>query len=65
MPVEVLRERVEGNPLSDQLEIVANDELSVAVSCRLKADPVVAFWVPGLLTVTALVRFQVKLADPV
>ena len=64
-PVDTLMARPAGRPDTDHVEMVAVDELSEAALTRAEmAEPDTLVWVPGLVTVTTLVTFQVKVADP-
>jgi len=47
----------------DEMEAV--DEDVVAESVRDSDEPEVLVWVPGLVTVTMLLTFQLNVADPV
>ena len=65
-PVEVLNDSPAGMPVSDHEVMVAVDEESEADGVKpLMAVPDTFDFVPGLVTVTVLVTFQVKVADPV
>jgi hypothetical protein len=59
-PVELLIDRPAGRPVADQVS-VAPDWVSVAeLVTAVMAAPVTADLLPGLVTVTVLVTFQVK-----
>ena len=65
-PVEVLIDRPAGSPVADHDEMVAVDDESEADGVRVEmALPDTWDWVPGLVTDTVLVMFQVKVAEPV
>jgi hypothetical protein len=65
-PVDELIDRPAGRPVAVHDEMVAVDEESEAEGVsELMAVPDTLVWVPGLVTVTVLLMFQVKVADPV
>ena len=65
-PVEVLMVSPAGSPVADHEEMVAADDESEAVFVTVEmALPDTWDWVPGLVTDTVLVMFQVKVAEPV
>jgi hypothetical protein len=64
-PVEVLNDSPAGMPVSDHEVMVAVDEESEADGVKpLMAVPDTFDFVPGLVTVTVLVTFQVKVVLP-
>jgi hypothetical protein len=60
-PLELMESPV-GRPVALYVRVMPPE--SVPTICRLAEVPVVIDWVPGLVTLTVLVTFQVKAAEP-
>ena len=64
VPVELLMESPAGRPVADQVLVAVDEESDPEMDRGVMAEPVELDWVPGLVAVTVLVTFQVKLAEP-
>ena len=62
-PVELSMESPAGRPVADQLRMAVDEESFPAMASGAMAEPDVAVWAPGLVTVTTLVMVQEKLAE--